>query len=171
MSALITPKIGRNDLCPCGSKKKYKKCCFATGISVEEIFEKNFIDTDMNFKMSEAIIELAYDLLDEAKTKTQVKSAIDIACAAWNLAMIDSHTDKSVQTILSEELPNEPDMINQDMRHIVKVLMQRKNIMYSDINRVIIKYYVRGSLPDLDVQILSMPIERNTPIGALENNL
>ena len=22
-----TPKIGRNDLCPCGSQKKYKKCC------------------------------------------------------------------------------------------------------------------------------------------------
>ena len=20
-------KVGRNDLCPCGSKKKYKKCC------------------------------------------------------------------------------------------------------------------------------------------------
>ncbi len=24
-----TPKIGRNDTCPCGSKKKYKKCCGA----------------------------------------------------------------------------------------------------------------------------------------------
>ena len=22
-----TPKIGRNDKCPCGSGKKYKKCC------------------------------------------------------------------------------------------------------------------------------------------------
>ncbi|MFN5370222.1 MAG: SEC-C metal-binding domain-containing protein [Bacteroidia bacterium] len=21
------PEIGRNDLCPCGSGKKYKKCC------------------------------------------------------------------------------------------------------------------------------------------------
>jgi uncharacterized protein YecA (UPF0149 family) len=23
------PKIGRNDPCPCGSSKKYKKCCGA----------------------------------------------------------------------------------------------------------------------------------------------
>lgn len=23
------PKIGRNDACPCGSGKKYKKCCLA----------------------------------------------------------------------------------------------------------------------------------------------
>ena len=22
-----TPKVGRNELCPCGSGKKYKKCC------------------------------------------------------------------------------------------------------------------------------------------------
>ena len=25
------PKIGRNDLCPCGSGKKYKKCCLEAG--------------------------------------------------------------------------------------------------------------------------------------------
>jgi uncharacterized protein len=25
------PKIGRNDPCPCGSGKKYKKCCGAEG--------------------------------------------------------------------------------------------------------------------------------------------
>ena len=24
-------KVGRNDLCPCGSGKKYKKCCGAPG--------------------------------------------------------------------------------------------------------------------------------------------
>jgi len=23
------PKVGRNDACPCGSGKKYKKCCLA----------------------------------------------------------------------------------------------------------------------------------------------
>jgi uncharacterized protein YecA (UPF0149 family) len=25
------PKVGRNDPCPCGSGKKYKKCCGANG--------------------------------------------------------------------------------------------------------------------------------------------
>jgi preprotein translocase subunit SecA len=24
-------KVGRNDLCPCGSGKKYKKCCLLKG--------------------------------------------------------------------------------------------------------------------------------------------
>jgi hypothetical protein len=26
----VSPKIGRNDPCPCGSGKKYKKCCGRT---------------------------------------------------------------------------------------------------------------------------------------------
>jgi preprotein translocase subunit SecA len=26
------PKVGRNDPCPCGSGKKYKKCCMGKGI-------------------------------------------------------------------------------------------------------------------------------------------
>jgi hypothetical protein len=27
LASLISPKVGRNDPCPCGSGKKYKKCC------------------------------------------------------------------------------------------------------------------------------------------------
>jgi uncharacterized protein YecA (UPF0149 family) len=29
-SLRTSPKIGRNDPCPCNSGKKYKKCCIAT---------------------------------------------------------------------------------------------------------------------------------------------
>ena len=28
----ISPKIGMNDPCPCGSGKKYKKCCYITNL-------------------------------------------------------------------------------------------------------------------------------------------
>ena len=28
---LLEEKLGRNDLCPCGSGKRFKKCCLATG--------------------------------------------------------------------------------------------------------------------------------------------
>jgi hypothetical protein len=29
----VNPSIGRNDPCPCGSNKKYKKCCLSTELS------------------------------------------------------------------------------------------------------------------------------------------
>ena len=27
----LSEKLGRNDLCPCGSGKRFKKCCLTTG--------------------------------------------------------------------------------------------------------------------------------------------
>jgi len=27
----LTEKLGRNDLCPCGSGKRFKKCCLQSG--------------------------------------------------------------------------------------------------------------------------------------------
>jgi uncharacterized protein YchJ len=28
---MLVAKLGRNDLCPCGSGKRFKKCCLKTG--------------------------------------------------------------------------------------------------------------------------------------------
>jgi uncharacterized protein YecA (UPF0149 family) len=28
---LLAEKLGRNDLCPCGSSKRFKKCCLKSG--------------------------------------------------------------------------------------------------------------------------------------------
>ena len=39
----MTKKTGRNDLCPCGSGVKYKKCCY------EKDIQKNFEEEDNNF--------------------------------------------------------------------------------------------------------------------------
>ena len=30
-SKLLEEKLGRNDLCPCGSNKKFKRCCLSKG--------------------------------------------------------------------------------------------------------------------------------------------
>ena len=37
-------KIGRNDLCPCGSGKKYKKCCYPQTFEAENNIKGNDID-------------------------------------------------------------------------------------------------------------------------------
>lgn len=36
-----TKKIGRNEKCPCGSGKKYKKCCMGKNLNQSEVYEKN----------------------------------------------------------------------------------------------------------------------------------
>ncbi len=45
-------RAGRNDPCPCGSGKKYKKCCLAdtfVQIGKEESIRKRLIDNLMSF--------------------------------------------------------------------------------------------------------------------------
>ncbi len=37
-------KIGRNDLCPCGSGKKYKKCCMMKKHETQEDMKKIYSD-------------------------------------------------------------------------------------------------------------------------------
>lgn len=36
----MSDQIGRNDPCPCGSGKKYKKCCYQSGGSSSKSFTK-----------------------------------------------------------------------------------------------------------------------------------
>ena len=37
-------KIGRNELCPCGSGKKYKKCCLRKGKNAITAITENDLD-------------------------------------------------------------------------------------------------------------------------------
>lgn len=48
----MTQNVGRNDLCPCGSGKKYKKCCLANTfvqVGKEESIRKHLVDEILNF--------------------------------------------------------------------------------------------------------------------------
>src|ERR1700722_3359966 len=93
-------KIGRNDSCPCGSQKKYKKCCLPIeDINSTELQKsekrlgqrmQNRLGDDVimlpgdqfSIKMSEIILHLAEDLLEVAKTKLHHQFAITIASTA-----------------------------------------------------------------------------------------
>lgn len=37
-------QIRRNGLCPCGSKKKYKKCCYSRQVRERYFFYLNLVD-------------------------------------------------------------------------------------------------------------------------------
>ena len=72
------PKIGRNDPCPCGSGKKYKKCC--QNQSLNEIPQSNtgyIFDEDSLDQESNQIVDLIHQgRFDEAE-KAAFKLLID----------------------------------------------------------------------------------------------
>jgi len=64
------PKVGRNEPCPCGSGKKYKKCCLGKS-ETPVIQERDELD---------ALMREGYSLLHEQKTM----EACDVWVTLWN---------------------------------------------------------------------------------------
>lgn len=67
----MSAKVGRNDLCPCGSGKKYKKCCLAlVGITEpsDDLFTRyNNLLTLTKIKLEQAYMAQIKKVRDEAK--------------------------------------------------------------------------------------------------------
>ncbi|WP_071394199.1 tetratricopeptide repeat protein [Bacillus tuaregi] len=67
-------KVGRNDICPCGSGKKYKNCCGKTNvISMEQLIDKDLMELQVNmiqFAMNhfseeiEEVLEEQFETID-----------------------------------------------------------------------------------------------------------
>ena len=51
----MNSKIGRNDPCPCGSGKKYKKCCGATERELMSVRTKDLTDFELTPGLADAL--------------------------------------------------------------------------------------------------------------------
>ena len=146
-------KIGRNDACPCGSGKKYKKCCLKRAIDYEGNFANimkdrypdisdNFIQGGVNdIKMSEIIIDFAEELLDKTDSIEEKHAAIGLSIYAWNLSLLDEDTCN--QQLLA--LPKNKEMKKYKNAHkeiltLLKFLIDKKLLEYHAINRFILDY-------------------------------
>lgn len=80
-------KVGRNDPCPCGSGKKYKKCCIdkATDPRVVRAGEG---DADAFASFAEPLIEATDG------SREQIEQAVRVAQALWNVGLLPSETDR-----------------------------------------------------------------------------
>jgi hypothetical protein len=65
----MNKKIGRNDLCPCGSGKKYKKCCLGKADDPEFLNPANFIKSYKEIKREARIKQCLYPNHKECSEK------------------------------------------------------------------------------------------------------
>jgi hypothetical protein len=171
-------KPGRNDACPCGSGNKYKRCCLSSGRQFTQ--EKPLIDPktiqnsmhrlktrvqdnmggtcvmhdgELGIKMSEVILDLADDLLEHAKTKSEYHSAISITCIAWNLAVMDS---SEYEAALERGLKKIDDPVHQDdTLQIIDAIIKKKNRLHPNIKRVILDYELVGNKNNFHLNVVS----------------
>jgi len=161
-------KIGRNSLCPCGSGKKYKKCCLKQENHIKNFAEKikkrypelskNFIQAkDHHIKMSEIIIDLADELLEVAESMKDKKGAITITIIAWNLSLLDEETCNQELLTMSKTNAIKNYDGHKEMVALLKSLINKKNVEYPDINRFIVDYeFIKLNKDDFHLNVVSV---------------
>lgn len=128
-------KIGRNDLCPCGSGRKYKKCCFKKN---EQGYASNNAPP---IKLSEAILQIAEPLMNKYPKREHITVLIDLAVFAWNISLASGEKREEIEDKVIELMPEELDAV--DIAAIVEqtdMLVERKNKLYPDIRYLISSY-------------------------------
>lgn len=169
-------KLGRNDVCSCGSGQKYKRCCLTAGYTVlrenssipETVIQNNmhrmksgvqdmderFVmhEGELKIKMSETILHLADNLLKIAKNYSEYKNIIGIVCIAWNLA-IAKNDEK--QEMLETFLNKVDDQAKEDTRNILLALIEKKELLYPHINRFILSYDLIGNKQNFHLNVVS----------------
>ena len=171
-------KLGRNEICHCGSGKKYKRCCLlldeacllhdirpskAIQLNTEHFRNRvqqrvgdkcSIVQGELNgVKMSAVILDLAGFLLEVAHTKERQEAAIAITCAAWNIAVTGA---EEKQNLLDSYFETIDDPIHeQDTLDIINAIIERKQLLYPEINRLILDYEVNGTKNNLHLNVVS----------------
>lgn len=158
-------KLRRNDLCPCDSGKKYKKCCLinpryegneetpkdraATLLGKKRLAEKLKREditlsppVDSLPKISGAILDLAKDMLDSASNKSQRKTAVTVACTAWNIAVLipENRIDEEINHFFEACVYDTED--RGLIREIMRSMIAKKKALYLDDRRLVVDFEV-----------------------------
>lgn len=159
-------KLSRNDPCPCGSGKKYKKCCLIA-ISTDNQALKERVKQRLGEKaivvenpaglpkMSEIILEYAEELLDYASLRDRKEKAIMLACFAWNLALVDETERKQQIDKLFTAMNMQNEQDKQALLAILTALIAKKKIDYAWCNRLILDYQVIETDKEFKLNIVS----------------
>jgi hypothetical protein len=151
-------KVGRNDPCPCGSSKKYKKCCITSDERLDgrRVVERNgqrmlvsagitdaqLAAADEFFEAKAAgrgpaadIAEFAAPLLDATDgSATQVQRALDMAMAFWNLAIIKDEAERhrALDGIVTKAFDTDDE--REQFRSIATDMVERHRMMFPEMH-------------------------------------
>ena len=122
----LPQKVGRNDSCPCGSGKKYKKCCLALGHQVE-LPETNLIDSsnllgadpaklkipaDLQSFVIDLGVDQVFDLIQLATDYPPVKKDAEFwLCLASSSSLSEKVTEEEMVTYYQKAMELKSDCI------------------------------------------------------------
>jgi len=164
--------VGRNDPCPCGSGKKYKKCCFNKGIlkiGNEEWIRKRHIPNILRFceRYLKNEINIAYEMFwDEFDPESCLDSdrieLADINFMDWFIHdwVVDSEIGNFVVDIYiaeNKKLNEDEILFFEKMKSSVISLYEIQKI--SEGENILLKDLIRGGKYKLEEMMPQMPFE------------
>jgi len=103
-------------------------------------------------KMSEVLLEFIGPYSQYWKTKEELNKLLVVAVIAWNAALLPGNERKE---IIENTVNVAPPEIRQDMKAIVKEMIQRKEMHFAHIKRMIMNYQVTMTKEGPHVTVLS----------------
>lgn len=116
-------KVGRNDPCPCGSGRKYKKCCNDKVISIDSFVETKLNELQLHFMrwaMSEHKEEINAHLEPYYETMNipgDARQTLQFFASLWYMTSVKRNGKTLLQDYLSEKVP---EVKNARVREIVQ---------------------------------------------------
>ena len=134
-------RIGRNQPCPCGSGKKYKKCCYGKGFG-KNLPEEAVITTNpQKEKMSEILLEFAKPLTDECENDKAFYNALQISVIAWNSSFLPSgERNKLIDESINKYINDNSERAMA--KEILLKMLERKEKNFPSINRMIMDFQI-----------------------------
>lgn len=144
-------RIGRNQPCPCGSGKKYKKCCYEKNNISQTLLANGFgknlpkdavITTNtQNEKMSEVLLEFAKPLIDECKDDKAFYKALQISAIAWNSSFFSPEERKKLIDESFNKYINDNNE-REIAKEILSKMLERKEKKFQNIKRKILDFQI-----------------------------
>jgi|GEM_PF-1435665 len=144
-------RIGRNQPCPCGSGKKYKKCCYEKNNIGQTLLANGFgknlpkdavITTKtQNEKMSEVLLDFAEPLIDKCKDDKAFYNALQICAIAWNSSFLSpEERNKLIDESFNKYINDNED--REIAKEILSKMLERKQKKFPDIKRMIMDFQI-----------------------------
>jgi hypothetical protein len=133
-------KIGRNDPCPCGSGKKYKKCCLGKETVKETLDPKSDSDVDSKFDREDSVCQPPTSEVDTRVTKSpdskinsrkQIKTRTEACWDKFEAAPHEARVDLFLKTLDDEELMDD-EMASEMLDSIRDEMVKRGELVRFD---------------------------------------
>jgi hypothetical protein len=99
-----------------------------------------FVNTSPEIKMSELIGEYASDYINMGESTVERQSYLNVACTAWNIAVLPEHLrEEALSRNIEEYQRINPGIDDADnLAHDLRKLVQKKLQMFPGVKKVIV---------------------------------